>query len=1241
MPRHDDQFPSTARFRIQRCLGRGSYGVVYLAHDVKRDGEVALKSLTNLEAGSLYRFKQEFRSLADVRHPNLVRLYELFGDDDRWFFTMELVEGVDWRRYVAPGALAPADAAKMTMAVEGESAGAQNVLTGTSARIPYDPNRLRSAVRQLAEGVDALHCHGKVHRDLKPSNVLITETGRVVVLDFGLIKELDSGGVAETIHVIGTPAYMSPEQGEGRPLSAASDWYSVGMMLYEVLRGELPVHGSIIDVLRHRQRWQPTAADFPPDTPADLATLCMQLLQLDPDQRPSGAEILARLGTTDTIPARPRVEQSSTGPVFVGREAERDRLRAAFDAVLHGGRPSTLFVHGSSGIGKTALVHRFLDELRSRPSDAVILQARCYEQESVPYKGFDGLIDALIQHLKAVPPPILHQVLPRELHVLARLFPALDEIGAALTPPRVQPTTDPRELRRRGARALRELLTRLADVAPLVLFIDDLHWGDADTARLLQEILRPPDGPVLLFIATYRSEEAETSTCVRELIDFARREAAGIGYADLRVGGISIEEGAELVRSLHGPAVPLEFAQQIARESDGVPFFLHQLVLDRQESTSPADLASDRGVDAVVSRRLLHLDEDARVVMELLAIAGRPVERTILVEAAAVQSHAAVLDSLVERRFVRFRRSLEREEVEIYHAKMVSGVARHLSAPALAQRHRQLAEALERAGGADVEALYVHYHQAGDRSRAATFAVAAAHEASQALAFNRAADLYASALADSPSDSMRSIRISLADALANAGRGEEAARAYLAAAADAPTMEQLQLRQRAVGQFFRVGRFDDGLTTLRALLPSLRLSWPEGRWVLPHLLFRRLQLRLRGLSFRETPAEACAIDDLVRIDACWSIADGLSVVDTVRARFFQTQGLIWALDAGEPQRIVRAMGLEAVFSSTGGGRTRRRTEDLFRWVFELSDRVQTADGRGVALIARGAAHHLCGEWKRATEVLREAERFLAEAQFESRAFGLNNVHVFALAARTYLGEIHEVRTQLTTLLADAEARGDLYAATMFSLRFASVQLLADDPGGARRSVTTAMERWSQTGFHTPHLAALQRQTEIDLYTGDVAAARRRITTAWPQLKRSLLLRNQIANVESTYLLGRTALAAAAAGIEARGLDEAVSMARLLERQRVTWSLGLAGLLRGAIAAIGGRKKDAEAALAEAGQLLESADMALHSSAALRRRGELVGGAAGQRYVEEADARLVARGIANPARFTALLVPGGV
>ena len=263
-------FPARERFTVLRRLGAGGMGVVYEVQDRARGEIVALKTLRHATPAGVYRLKQEFRSLAGVAHPNVVCLYELFVEDARCFFTMELVKGVNFVDYVR------------------EAIGA--------ASLSID--RLTSALRQLVDGVSALHRLGKLHRDIKPSNVLVTPEGRVVILDFGLITELVPGHPERrrAHHRRNPCVYRRPKTAAGMPPSEAGDWYSVGATLYEALTGEIPFRGPPIEVLlRKRECDPPPPSELAPDVPADLSAICMGLMCRDPARRLSGRDVLSRL----------------------------------------------------------------------------------------------------------------------------------------------------------------------------------------------------------------------------------------------------------------------------------------------------------------------------------------------------------------------------------------------------------------------------------------------------------------------------------------------------------------------------------------------------------------------------------------------------------------------------------------------------------------------------------------------------------------------------------------------------------------------------------------------------------------------------------------------------------------------------------------------------------------------------------------------------------------------------------
>ena len=547
-------------------------GAVFLAFDRERGTEVALKTLRRVDAMGIYRFKREFRALSDVVHPNLVGLYDLFHDGDLWYFTMEYVEGKDFLSYVlgeqrAAGRGTPERELPSGGLHELSGDGAAPALRGGAAWDPHvvglellfpsplrDEERLRSVLAQIAHGLIAIHAASRLHRDLKSDNVLVTLDGRAKVLDFGIAIERAAGthGTLE-LGVMGTPAYMSPEQAAGGPVDEATDWYALGVMLYEALTGQVPFDGGYLEVMSEKQRHDPPPpSQMVSGVPQDLEELCCRLLHRNPAVRPRGPAVLRALehqrapappGTTSSIPAEPDAP-------FVGRSAELAALGRHLSQTDRG-KPVVTFVHGPSGLGKTTLVEHFVSRLRE-DARAVALKGRCYEREAVPFKAFDSLIDALSRYLRRLPQVEAAELLPRDVMALAQLFPVLRRVEVVANARRrsLMPN-DRQQLRKRAFAALKELLVRLADRAPVVLFIDDLQWGDVDSANLIAELVRGPDAPAVLLLLTYRRDEEQTSPCLRALLGQLR------GNDDAELHEIALqpfsdEESVELAARLLG-----------------------------------------------------------------------------------------------------------------------------------------------------------------------------------------------------------------------------------------------------------------------------------------------------------------------------------------------------------------------------------------------------------------------------------------------------------------------------------------------------------------------------------------------------------------------------------------------------------------------------------------------------------------------------------------------------------------
>lgn len=1193
------------RFKLVRSLGRGGMGEVYEATDVESGGVVALKTIRSGiedDAAALYRFKQEFRALADLRHPNLVQLYEMHSDGHVWFFTMELVRGSTFLRHTRPGASA-------------------------------DLERLRSALGQLAGALDALHGANKLHRDLKPTNVLVTDEQSLRVIDFGLISDQWSGESSGVWQRAGTPQYMSPEQLAESPLTAASDWYSVGVMLYEALTGRLPFSGSVAEVAEKKRTCDPP----PVPEAGELSALCADLLRRDPDERPRSERVLSRLRRAPEVRPERRLPAMHEGPL-IGRAAEIDALHRACRETRRG-RPILVCLSGGSGVGKTSVIRDFLRGVQAADPAAVVLEGRCYERESVPFNAVDGLVDALSTRLSTLPPAAADSLLPRDALAIAKLFPVLGQVEAIAARPAMAHLTDAIEMRRRAATALRELLARLAAAWTLVIAIDDVQWADADSFLLLSDVLGHPEAPPSLVILAHR-DDADLMG-----LDALLSQLPAGGVRHLMLTALSREESTALAaQRLRDAGAPPSFLPAIVEEARGIPLFIDQLshfVATVPAAESLEDARPRLDFATVTAERVRSLPPPALALLELVAVAGQPLQADQVVHAAGVDIYEA-LPSLRVEKLITTRARRRQMELEPYHDRIRQAVLATLPPDRRRSRHRELAFALEKSSHADPEVVARHFEAAGIREKAATHAERAAERAAAALAFDRAASLYEDVLRLSAGGGRERavLLVRVADALANAGRGPEAAGRYLEASAGHRGVEGLRLEQRAGEELLRSGHLDEGMRHLGrvATAVGVRLAGTTGK-LIPSMLLRRAQVWLRGV--RSLPREAAATDPrtLLRIDVCWSVAVGWSFIDTLRGAEAQALHLLLALRAGEPMRVALGLAAEAGYA-IGRGKL-RSVPRLLELALTAADRAGSPRAQAGVIFARGILEWARGDFARAHALFARAEDVLL-TRCRGVAWELDSTRIFGAASLAWMGRLAELGARLPPLVQEARRRGDRYGAASLLLLTRSwlLPLAADDPDAAERDVTEAMSRWPTSGFHLQHFWALLARFETALYRGEPQLAAQLARRQWSALARSLLVTNPIARLFAGYLRAACALAEVRAahgrpGDRERSLREAEREAARIARLPLACSTAFSGLVRARAADLRQQPETAIERYGVAAPALEAAHLRIHAAVARRRLGELTGGDEGRRLVAGADSVLGSEGVKSPGRFASI------
>ncbi|HKH16565.1 MAG TPA: AAA family ATPase [Solirubrobacteraceae bacterium] len=735
------------RYRIEGHLGQGTSKRVHLARDLELDRQVALSFFTGVPSHEAQRERvwREVRTMARLGdHAHTVTVHDIGEHDGTTYLVCQFLPG-------------------------GSVAGRLR----THRSLP-----VRQALRIARDTADALayaHAHGIVHRDVKPSNIWLGDDDQALLGDFGVALVADSERITREHAVLGTAAYMAPEQATAGAVDARSDLYSLGASLFEMLCGRPPFVGRAAEViLQVVHTPPPDLRDVNADVPEAVARFVARLLSKRPDDRPASAtearDTLDSLLTHGSPPARPavrgaplpRVLQTDPERPLVGRDAALEALDGAWMRV-GGGRARLVLVAGEAGIGKTRLAAAFAE--RVYDASATVLYGRCDEDPLVSYQPFVEALRHQIRHVPSAVTEVDPELAP-ELAELSGLIPELR--GRIPAAPKDVPTVSATTQRYRLFEAAFALMTTSAGTRPLLLVIDDLQWIDKATGQLLRHLLRAASERAMMVLATVRTERPEDTSMLglpalhplADVLD-ALRSDPGLGrdrVETLPLAGLDVAGCGALV-SRGSEAAPdsapdSELVQLLHERTSGNPFFIEETLRGLAEAdvsaTDDAAAALDRiGVPAgalgVIERRLARLSPAAAELLTLASVFGREVPLDLIGELLGTPGpelppgYREVLAAglVVERgpgRFT-FCHALVREAL----------YRRRLTDADRARLHLRVGEALEQRRGDDeplAAELAHHFHAAaevGGAEKAIDYARQAAKSASAASAHEEGA----------------------------------------------------------------------------------------------------------------------------------------------------------------------------------------------------------------------------------------------------------------------------------------------------------------------------------------------------------------------------------------------------------------------------------------------------------------------------------------------------------------------
>ncbi len=551
--------PTTiGRYKLARRIGAGGMGVVYEAEDSRDGSKVALKVLlphAAEETDGIHRFKREFRALARLRHPNVVRVFDAGIDDDTPFIAMELVSGKDVRSYL-----------------RGFPEG------------PVRDRELGRILRQLFGALAHIHARRIVHRDLKPENILVSADGRVKLMDFGVARVVRAP--TSSSGLLGTFAYMSPEQVTTGEADARSDLYAIGVLVFELLTGKypFPVEPPAAALHHHVNTPPELVRHLNPKADPQLSALAHKLLQKDPMDRPQSAEAAMALVTDQEAAAAERQDGSKEiaaalfVPRFVARADDVDALEGlASDGAA--GRGRVLLIEGPGGVGKTRLV----EEIRLRAKRrAHVLVGQSAPEGMQAYGAFQGILDGIAVIASRAQPEVAQRVVGRDVALVSLVSPRLAALGGPVSTAQL----DAGERKLRLHKAMVGVIGRLALTKPVILVLEDIHWADSLTLELVWDAARTllaarPGGmpgetvcPIAVVLTRRQGGDGPdpSDALIRRLeprVALSRRVLAPLSGPDV----------AEMLRTMTGVgrARP-EVVEALVEESQGLPLMVQEVI---------------------------------------------------------------------------------------------------------------------------------------------------------------------------------------------------------------------------------------------------------------------------------------------------------------------------------------------------------------------------------------------------------------------------------------------------------------------------------------------------------------------------------------------------------------------------------------------------------------------------------------------------------------------------------------
>ena len=732
-------------YKVEAPIGKGGMGEVYRARDTRLGRPVAIKVVGAERAQRpdfRTRFQREAQATAALNHPHICALYDVGEHEGASYLVMEYVEGQTLESRLREGPL------------------------------PLDQLLHRAA--EVSQALAAAHGRGIIHRDLKPANLMLTPAG-VKVLDFGLAKftgpEASAMDATAAHTILGTPAYMSPEQTRGEELDPRSDLFSFGCVLYEAATGVRPFRGSSLpDILREVVSGHPPApSSLRPELPPGWDSILTRTMAKDRDRRyQSAADLFSALeGLRGSVPqGLPRMEEREPDPVF-GREKELGKLEGLLRSAVQG-TGTVVLVSGEPGIGKTALTRMFVYQVKKNNADLILARGACVEQYGAG-EAYLPLLDVLGSLLQSSGRERVVALLRRHAPTWCLQFPAVFSSGAMdqLLREATGATKD------RMLRELGDALAALTAEMPVLLVLEDMHWTDPASVDMLRQLAERAHGQRLLLVVTARPEDIECNNPTLKKC-YAEMHARGL-CEEIALQVLRVQDVAAYLDAHFAPnEFPDGLASVIHSKSEGHPLFATgaiQILAERgdivrtngawtlKQPLEEMELDVPVSVRSMIEKKVGLLSDGQRQVLQYASIEGEVFTSTVL--AALLEADELELEERLDvlGRLHRLIHAEGEEELPdgsvttIYrftHALYQNFIYDQLLSKRRVLLHRRAGETLERVYGGQharvAGALATHFERGRDFAKAIAFLIQAGDTALSRYANAEAVGLFSRGL---------------------------------------------------------------------------------------------------------------------------------------------------------------------------------------------------------------------------------------------------------------------------------------------------------------------------------------------------------------------------------------------------------------------------------------------------------------------------------------------------------------